>query len=371
LNADPRPRGDSIAAVVPLCRPVPPILAVGAFLKNTLGLADGRTAVVTETVGNLETPDAVLAFERVADELLASLATPLSAVAHDRHPDFHSTRFAEALAADRGIAAVGIQHHHAHVAAVMAECGIDEPTLGLALDGFGLGDDGGSWGGELLLVDADGFRRLGHLRPLPQPGGDKAAREPWRMAAAALYVLGRGDEIARRWPEFAGAAVIAQMLDRGVNAPSTSSCGRLFDAACGLLGVKPIAAFEGEAPMALEAMVTQPSIDPAGWCLGDDGVLDLTPLLARLAELDADVGADLFHGTLAEALAAWVAGAAETTGVRRVALGGGCFFNRVLTARLTDALEALELQPLRSQRLGPGDAAVSLGQAWAAALMRG
>ncbi|TVR96423.1 MAG: carbamoyltransferase HypF [Rhodospirillales bacterium] len=359
---------DGVPTRVGLACAVPPVLAVGAFLKNTVTAAVGREAAVSPTVGNLDTADAVLAFEAWATALLDQLGGAPVVIAHDLHPDFHSTRFAWALAQATGARASPVQHHHAHVAAVMAEHGRTGPTLGLALDGFGLGSDGGSWGGELLRVDRTGFVRLGQLSPLAQPGGDKAAREPWRMAAAALHALGRGDEIAGRFAAFPGAPLLAAMLRRGINSPPTSSCGRLFDAACGLLGVCPVAAFEGEAPMALEKLVQDPRADPAGWRLGDDGVLDLTPLLARLDGLQPADGADLFHGTLAAALSAWVARAAEATGITAVALSGGCFFNAVLRRLLTEQLERSGLQPLMPVQLGPGDPAVSLGQAWAAAL---
>jgi hydrogenase maturation protein HypF len=366
-----------VAHVVALPRSVPPILAVGPFLKNTLCLAHGINALISRDVGSLETPEAVLAFEDSAAQLLKRLNQAPVAVAHDLHPDFYSTRYAEALAEHLGIEAVPVQHHHAHVAAVMAEHGRDAPTLGLALDGFGLGADSESWGGELLLVEAEGYRRLGHLVPLAQPGGDRAAREPWRMAAAALDAMGRGGEIPQRFPAFKGAAVVAQMLAKNVNTPKTSSAGRLFDAACGLLGVKPIAGFEGEAPMELERLASLAplglEIDSEGWKLCD-GVLDMLPLLTRLANLgatrEAERGAALFHGTLAAALACWVGWAAETTGVRHVVLGGGCFFNRILTQLLCRSLEQQKIRPLQPIGLGPGDAAVSLGQAWVAAMAR-
>lgn len=361
---------NAVAHTIRLAHPVDTVLAVGAFLKNTLCLTRGDSALLSADMGNLDTVESVLAFERTAAALLDSSDRAPVAVAHDQHPDFHSTRYAEALAAERSIPAISVQHHHAHVAAVMAEHGTDEAVLGLALDGFGLGDDNASWGGELLYVDVAGYRRLGHLAPLLQPGADAAAREPWRMGAAALHALGRGDEIARRFGDRPGAAIIEQMLARGVNAPPTSSCGRLFDAACGLLGVKPVAAFEGEAPMELERLVTRPCIDPNGWRL-EKGVLDTRPLLAELLNLDPAAGADLFHGTLAAALAAWVRWAASQTGIRRVALSGGCFFNHVLSTTLTEALEADGIEALRPLHIDPGDRAISLGQAWVAAMALG
>jgi hydrogenase maturation protein HypF len=368
LSARRETRG-GVAAVLPLPRAVPPILGVGAFLKNTLCLVRGREAVLSPDVGNLETVDSVRAFERCAKELLEVAGGLPVALAHDLHPDFYSTRWAEAFAAGMGLDAIPVQHHHAHVAAVMAEHGIEQPTLGLALDGFGLGPEKQAWGGELLRVDADGYTRLGWLAPLAQPGGDRAAREPWRMAAAVLHALGRGGEIAARWPGMHGADIIARMLKQNVNCPPTSSCGRLFDAACGLLDVVPVASFEGEAPMALERMVRSPRVHAGGWRI-EGGVLDLLPLLDVLSRLDAEDGAELFHGTLAAALADWVAAAAEASGIRRVALSGGCFLNGVLVAALIEELGRRGIEPLQAVRLKPGDSAVSLGQAWAVAMAR-
>ena len=364
-----QPEGDPIALVVDLPRPVAPVLAVGAFLKNTLCLAYDRQALISRDVGNLESVGAVRDFEAQAERLLTIAGNSPVAVAHDLHPDFHSTRWAESFCARMGIEAVPVQHHHAHIAAVMAEHGSEEPTLGLALDGFGLGPDNEAWGGELLRVDAAGYRRLGHLTPLAQPGGDRAAREPWRMGAAALFALGRGEEIPSRFADIRGADIIGRMLRQNVNCPPTSSCGRLFDAACGLLGIKPFAAFEGEAPMELERLATDPEIDPAGWRLRE-GVLDLLPLLDRLTGLTPERGANLFHGTLAAAMAQWVSEAARDTGIGRVALSGGCFLNRVLTDSLVEAMQQDGLTVLQPMRLKPGDSAVSLGQAWAVAMTR-
>ena len=160
-----------------------------------------------------------------------------------------------------------------------------------------------------------------------------------------MHALGRSEEISTRYEALPGAGVVAQMLARSVNCPPTSSCGRLFDAACGLLGIKPIAAFEGEAPMALERLVRRPRAEPSGWRLAD-GVLDFKPLLARLVDLPAEDGADLFHGTLVAGMAAWVAEAAAATGIRRVVLSGGCFFNRLACAGVMATASAF-LSPRR------------------------
>ncbi len=354
-----------IAQTFDLPRAVPDVLAVGAFLKNTVCVAIGDKAHVSRDVGNLDTVEAVERFERTVDELVAETGASPIAVAHDLHPDFHSSRYAVGL----GVDTVPVQHHHAHVAAIMVEHGLESPVIGVSLDGFGLGPGNQSWGGELLWVDGPRYERLGHLTTLKQPGGDAAARQPWRMGAAALHALGRTEEIASRYADMKGASVIAQMLERGVNCPSTSSAGRLFDAACGLLGVKLVAEFEGEAPMQLESMVHTPQIQPDGWRLSE-GVLDLKPLLETLSGLDPQPGADLFHGTLVAALTDWVMDAAERTGISDVAFCGGCFLNAVLREGLADALERKGLTPRIARAITPGDGAISLGQAWAAGLSK-
>lgn len=353
-----------MTTVLPLPHAVPPVLAVGAFLKNTVCVTCGDRALVSPVHGDLGTPEAVAAFESSVEALVAEAGVTPVRVAHDLHPDFHSTRFALSL----DLPALAVQHHHAHAAALAAEHGHAGPLVCLALDGFGLGPDNQAWGGELLWVDGPRWRRLGHLAPLPQPGGDVAAREPWRMAAAVLHRLGRADEIARRFAALPAAARLAMVLDKGVNCPPTSSAGRLFDAACGLLGVHPVAAFEGQAPMALEALADSPAVMAGGW-LNEEGILDFIPLLSRLAACDdAVLGANLFHGTLAAALADWAVGAAAATGVDTVALGGGCFLNRVLTGRLVEALRGRGLRPLTAAALSPGDSGLSVGQAWIASL---
>ncbi len=343
----------------------PSVLATGAFLKNAVCVTRGDEAFLSQHVGDLDNAPTARALEEVAAHLLAVLDVAPEAVAHDLHPDFHSTRFAAAFARERGIPAIGVQHHHAHVAAVAAEHGVVGPVLGLALDGVGLGTDGGAWGGELLRVEGGVMRRIGSFRELPLPGGDRAAREPWRMAAAVLHALGRGDEIPGRFDQPA-ASMVRQMLERGVNCPLTSSAGRWFDAAAGLLGVRAVSAFEGQAPMLLEGLADRHgAVAPleAGWRIAG-GMLDLLPLAARLAALDdAAYGAALFHSTLAAALADWTVGAARREGIATVALGGGCFMNRILAADLRERLACAGLRVLEARQAPPNDGGLALGQA--------
>jgi hydrogenase maturation protein HypF len=359
-----------IEQTVPMPGAGAPVLAMGAWFKNTLCIASNRQAHLSPVVGDLDCAETCRAHEQMAYALLEVLGEKPSCIVHDLHPDFHSSRFAAALGADLQTPLLAVQHHHAHIAAVAAEHDVTEPVIGLALDGVGLGSDGMAWGGELLYAHGSRCQRLGHLHPLPLPGGDRAAREPWRMAAAALHELGRNAEIAQRFSTQPGAQMVAGMLQRGLNCPGSSSTGRLFDAASGLLGLSVKMEFEAQAAMLLERQASQ--FGPAaplenGYRLAEDGVLDFRALLAALADCqDAAYGAALFHATLAAGLAAWASAAAQARGVSTVALGGGCFLNKVLTGMLEPALTARNLRVLRPRQLSPGDSAISLGQAWVA-----
>lgn len=352
------------------------VLAVGAWLKNAACLLDGETAHWSAPHGDLGDAANCIALERSLDALLAR--GPVDAIAHDLHPDFHSTRLALALAERLGVPALGVQHHHAHIAVLQAEQPLREPVIGLALDGVGLGTDGRAWGGELLWVDGARWQRLGHLAPLALPGGDVAAREPWRMAAAAMFAVGQGDAIGARFAPQVGApaaAVLNTMLQRGLNSPTTTSAGRWFDAAAGVLGLSVRQAAEAEAAIALERAAAEwlatSDVPPHAELtpIRADGMLDLLPLFEHLMANDADVprAAALFHINLAAGLARWAIAAARQHRIDIVALGGGCFMNRVLTQRLGAHLEHADLRVLRARSVSCGDAGLALGQAWAAA----
>jgi len=346
-----------------------PVLATGSFFKTTACLTRGAQAFLSPHIGDLDNAASRRALQEAIAHLQRVLDVRPQAIAHERHPDFFSTQLALQLAEALNVPAIEVQHHHAHVAAVAAEYRIDAPLLGVALDGVGLGDDGQAWGGELLRCEGGGFVRLGHLRELPLPGGDRAAREPWRMAAAVLHRLGRGEEIGRRFGGQRAAAAVAEMLACNVNCPPTSSAGRWFDAAAGVLGVREVMNYEGQAAMLLEALAARHagvSLEGTLWRI-DEGVLDLLPLLGRLAdEDDAAAGAALFHSSLAAALAEWIAEAARRERLTTVALGGGCFLNRLLSARLTALLRGRGLTPLTAALAPPNDGGIALGQAWVA-----
>lgn len=353
-----------IKQIIKLPRALPPVLAVGAYLKNNLCLIQSDEAWISQDVGSLDNPTTIKSFYKMAEAMIACAKCKPVAVAHDWHPDFPCTRWAK----ECGLPPLSVQHHHAHVASVMAEHGHEDSAIGVVLDGFGLGEDNAAWGGELLHVDKNGFNRIGHLKLMHQPGGDIAALQPWRMGAAALYALGQKGEIATRYSSYDGAEYMAQVMDGNFNVPLTSSGGRLFDAACGLLNIKPVASFEGEAPMAMEAMVTTPEVMREGWRI-EGRVLDMRPLLLKIMDCTQEKGANLFHGTLAIALIDWFQKAAKESDTKTVVLGGGCFLNQVLRKMIERETMSMGFNILWPKELPAGDQAISLGQAYAAAMM--
>jgi hydrogenase maturation protein HypF len=348
----------------------PPVLALGGWFKNTACVTRGGEAFVSAHVGDLDNAATCRALDAAVEHLLSILRVRPERVAHDLHPDFYSTRLAARLAEREGAALHAVQHHHAHVGAVLAEHRIESPVLGLALDGIGLGSDGAAWGGELLRVDGASFERLAHLAPIALPGGDRAAREPWRMAVAALVRAGRADLAFARFGDEPLLPRLLSMLERGLNSPATSSLGRWFDAAAGVLGVRRRMAFEGQAAMQLEGLAEAHGTvgpDPACVAFGPAGELDLGPLVLRLAEVgDAGHGAALFHATLVWALAEWACRAAERLGLDTVAGAGGCLMNVILARGLRQALAGRGLRMLQAGAVPPNDGGLSLGQAWVA-----
>ncbi|HJV79300.1 carbamoyltransferase HypF [Noviherbaspirillum sp.] len=359
------------------------ILACGAWLKNAACLLHRQHVQWPPVHGDLGDPANCIALEQSLETLLAQADGRVDALAHDLHPDFFSTQLAVRIAGELGVPAIGVQHHHAHIAAVAAEYGVREPMIGLALDGVGLGTDGVAWGGELIWMDGAQWRRPGHLLALALPGGDVAAREPWRMAASVLHATGRNAEVTTRYAGKVGmpaAQTVQAMLTRGLNCPLATGAGRWFDAAAGALNVSVRQAFEAEACLTLEKLAAAYLAEhgepgrTGDYLIDDAGVLDLRPLFTQLFALadngDAKSiahGAALFHTTLAGALAEWAERAAKQYDVRAVALGGGCFLNRVLTSRLSADLDRRGLHVFLPQKVSCGDAGLALGQAWVAA----
>ena len=375
------------------------VLAAGAFLKNRVALLHGRELLWSPLHGDLSQPDACAAMEEALEMLTREASGQgwrIDAVAHDLHPDFPSTRAAAAWAQQMGVPAVPVQHHHAHLGVVMAEQGWngDEPVFGLALDGVGLGTDGTAWGGELLAARAGVFKRLWHLPVLRLPGGDAAAREPWRVAAAVRHAQSRGAEIVPRFGARVGEAVAAgvlMLLDRGVRCPTSTAAGRWFDAAAAALRLAPLRQAEAEAAIALEQAATgwlaarvpgqvfgevtgdapggmsgAVSGDVPGAVFGDGSTAppDLPALVASLFdEPDPGRGAARFHAALANT----VVQAAARHGATHLALTGGCFHNRLLSRLVEQQSHALGIRCFRPQEVDCGDAGLALGQAWLAA----
>ncbi|WP_442755714.1 carbamoyltransferase HypF [Methylocystis sp. JAN1] len=337
----------------------PSVLALGAHLKTTVTVTRGREAFVSQHIGDLDNAESARFFEETLRHLVSILGVKPEIAACDRHPDFFSTRVAEAM----NLPIFKAQHHAAHIAAIAAEHGVAGPVLGVALDGYGMGDDQGAWGGELMMVDGASWTRLGHLAPLALIGGDRAARAPWRMGLAALAAIGRLDLAPVLLPDVPLLEKIAARL-RDHEVPRTTSMGRLFDAAAALAGVRFEQAYEGQAAMELEALVEAPRSFEGAYRL-DGQVLSLAPTLSFIASERPSPreAADYFHGALIGGCSAWIAAAARAHGRDRVALGGGCMMNRVLAEGLGGALRAGGITPLFARAVPCNDGGISLGQA--------
>lgn len=329
------------------------VTAFGVDLKNTLCTAANGAALVSGLNGDLNDP-------AVFSDVLATLehVGRIDAVVCDLHPDLHSVRLAEELAGRLGVPLLSVQHHHAHIAAVMVEHGL-ERAVGLALDGFGYGTDGTAWGGECLVVDGAGFERTAHLARVAMPGGDAASREPWRMAVAWLEDSKLSKQL---FPDRPVATL--QQLCRSPSTPQTSSAGRIFDAASAIVLGREVQAFEGEAAMLLERSAAEASAAVE---------IDRGParMIRQLAEAVVAGGdrASLalgFHHALADHFATMAMNAASEHDIESVVLAGGCFMNRLLREKITSSLKLAGVKVYTGVRLQHGDGAVALGQAWVA-----
>jgi len=359
---------------LPVAAPAP-LLAVGPHLKNTLTLAAGERAYVSQHIGDLEDLAALDAFQDVLACHQGLFGIEPEAVAHDLHPGYLSTRLAD----ETGLPAFAVQHHHAHVAAVAAEHGVATPVVGVAFDGTGYGDDGRVWGAEILVGDLLTYRRAAHLRYAPLPGGDRAARAPWRAALGFLSLEpGAAASFAAAFADVPESErhLAARQIERRLNAPLASSMGRLFDAAAAVLGVRREARFEGQAAMELEALAGDWGAAPLPFPATRDAagvwIMDPVPLLEALGDRRARGAPDrllaaAFHESVAATTASVAAAVAAEAGCRMVALGGGCFQNARLLASLAWRLEAAGLRVLIPRLLPPNDGAISYGQAAVAA----
>ena len=359
---------------VPLGVPSPlPVLGMGGHLKSTVCLAHGTSALVSPHVGDLGSWDARRALRDAIGGVIRMTGATPRAMAHDLHPDYASTREAQALAGDMGIdRLVGVQHHHAHVAACIAEHGIRGPVIGVAFDGAGLGTDGATWGGEFLVAEGSAFGRCGHLAYVALPGGDAAARQPWRSAASHTAAAGVFSARPVAVPEHEWN-LVQQLLGRAETLPRTSSIGRLFDAVASLLGVCHVSRHEGEAAMALEA-VADSRVNrayPVRLAGADPWTADAGPIIhGVLDDLRRGRGigeiAGAFHHALRDLVVAGCGRIRGETGIAAVVLTGGVFMNALLLAITRDALSERGFRVFIPRLVPANDGGLSLGQAFVA-----
>ena len=347
-----------------------PVLACGAELKNTFCLGRGDRAFLSHHVGDLENYETLRSYtEGIAHFRRLFDVTP-QIVAHDLHPEYLSTKYA--LEQD-GCVLAGVQHHHAHIASCLADNGEAGPVIGVAFDGTGYGTDGTIWGGEFLLADLADAERAGHLAGVPMPGGAAAIRQPWRMAAAYLDAafpggLPAGLDVASRHPG-TWADVLA-LARRGVNAPETSSAGRLFDAVAALLGVRDSINYEGQAAAELEQLAAAANHDPYPAAVTHSRPLTVAGCdLVRAAAVDLLAGVPRqiigarFHQGVAAMIGEVCGLLRERSGLGMVALSGGVFQNLLLVGTVVDLLEGMGFRVLTHSRVPPNDGGISLGQA--------
>jgi len=374
-------------APLPIAVPLdgPTVMAVGAHLKSAVALAIGSGAFVSQHIGDLDMQPARTAHSQVIEDLETLYEVRPEVLARDAHPDYASSLAADSRPAGglqepnagetpalRPVPIHRVQHHYAHILSCMAENEIEPSVLGVAWDGTGFGDDGSIWGGEFLLVGADSFQRVGRIRSFPLPGGDAAMREPRRSALGLMYALHGAAASARlrtddpEW-DARSAPVLLRMAATGVNSPTTTSVGRLFDAVASLVGVRHVSRFEGQAAMELEWLIRNDA-PPCAYNLevgADNGtlVLDWGPMTERILA-DTSSGAPLpaiargFH----DALIAAIVAVADRVGVPRLALSGGCFQNRYLAEGATSRLTEAGFRVYTHQRVPPNDGGIALGQ---------
>jgi hydrogenase maturation protein HypF len=372
-----------LAVTLPLEAPM--MLAVGGQMKNVFALARGRFAYQSQHLGDLENLAGIEFFRESLDHLMRTFEIEPEIVVHDLHPGYLSTSWAKEWAAERGRPLIAVQHHHAHIAGCMAEHELRGAVIGLALDGTGYGSDGKIWGGEILIAKLDGFERFAYLDYVPMPGGEAAIREPWRMAFAHLRAAGFELEAAA---ELAGAnaeeaRVLERMIERGVNAPLTSSLGRLFDAVAAVALHRRAVDYEAQAAIELEGIAEDEADNEPGYAMeiagGDWAMREPARILAaplwRALVTDLRAGmskariAARFHAGVAAGFIHAAVNAREATGINQVALSGGCMHNRRLARLLHSGLEEEGFAVFQHRLVSPGDGGLSYGQIAVAAAM--
>ncbi len=352
----------------------PSVLAVGGELKNTVCLNKDHFFFLSQHIGDLENLETLEFFERSIKHLKKILEIQPVAIAHDLHPDYLSTHWANE---QNDLPAFAIQHHHAHIAACMAEREMKGKVIGFSLDGTGFGTDGTIWGGEVLLCDEVNFQRLAYFRQVPLPGGDKAIKEPWRMALAYGHASGINFPVDEFFPNVSSAEfeLVSKMIQKNINSPLTSSCGRLFDAVAALCGLRNRVGYEGQAAMQLEALLDRLHQPPSQIYhfeiqIKDDlHIIDWQPVIQKVV---MDVRKNVprteiswkFHMGLVDVFKRLALNFRKMHGIERIVLSGGCFQNRFLTEKLVEKLIEEGFKVYYHKFVPPNDGGLSLGQAY-------
>jgi hydrogenase maturation protein HypF len=357
------------------------VLAVGAELKAAVCLTREDRAFMSQHIGDLKNAATLRSLEETVAHLERILEIKPDMVAHDLHPDYLSSVYAAGL---KEVPLVPVQHHHAHMAACMAENGLNGETIGVVYDGVGYGLDGAIWGGEFLLGDYRVFRRCAHFRNVPMPGGDAAVKEPLRMVISYLHDVCGNALYDVRLPCLAEVGererqIYLKMLERGINSPLTSSCGRLFDAVAAMIGIRNRISYEGQAAIELEALAEEAETEtvyPYGIASTDESlVLDMRLMLMGIvADIEADETRSLiarrFHNTIAMATTDVCEKIRSASGVNQVVLSGGSFQNKLLTEGIYSGLIAKEFEVFTHRLVPPNDGGLALGQAVVAGSMK-
>ena len=340
------------------------ILALGADIKNRFLLAKDKSIYHGPEIGDLSDVTNYEIFKRSIAR--AVKRTMPDTIACDLHPNYFSTRFAKEYTQLSKVSCKLIQHHHAHIASVMQEHNLKTPVIGVAFDGTGFGTDGNIWGGEFLLVDRKGFKRLAHLKYRPMPGAEKVIHEPWRMA---LSIVGKKANSLLKGIDKKDKEIVLSMVEKNINSPLTSSAGRLFDAAAALLNICTVASYEAEGPIRLEALCDKviEGLYESKVSGKDPYVIDTGPLFdGMLKDLkkgrDKRLIATRFHNSMAEVIVSMVKRLSRKYTIKNIALSGGVFYNRFLMHRVLEGFEKLDLNIFTNKEYNVGDLNIALGQ---------
>lgn len=357
------------------------VLALGGELKNTISFSKENYVFLSQYLGDLKSVETLSFLKKSIASLKKMFRINPEIIACDLHPDYLSTQYAEEIGAKKGLKVVKVQHHHAHIVSCMVENNIKEKVIGVAYDGTGYGDDGKIWGGEFLLCDLKEYLRVGHLKYCSLPGGDKAIMEPWRMTYSYLYSI-YGPKAKTldinfiQRMDYDKLSIIEKMIDKNINSPLTSSCGRLFDAISSLIGIRDEISYEGQAAMELESFCASGIKERYKFCIYKEGmefIIDPQEIFIEIIKdlkegIDKKIMAAKFHNTVAEFTLNLCGKIRENSGINKIALSGGVFQNKYLTEKVVSLLEDKGFKVYTQSKVPPNDGGISLGQAVVAGL---